>query len=361
MQKKILLLILSLTISTTFLKAQKGIPDFTITDIYGKEHNLFNDYLDNGKYVFIDFFGVSCSFCQDLAPIVDTVYKDYGCNYGEVIFLGINADNYSPNNNDSSTWQFTEKFNMTFPAASGLDGNGYSAFSDYGDLLDFNYTPYKILISPDKEVIINDMIIEETAHLDDTLSYYGISKKDCEGNNFKFYSIVTKTDSVVGIIDDINNTINITIPENNDITKLVANFRNAPNSTVTVNGVEQISKETQNDFTNPVIYEITSETGISENWQVNLTTSSGIDVYSNNFKLYPNPSPTGIFILENNLFSENNSHFTANIINITGQTVKTISINETDNIIDLSNFKKGIYFIEINANNFKISKKLMLY
>jgi hypothetical protein len=29
--------------------------DFTITDIDGVEHNLFN-YLDQGKYVYLDFY-----------------------------------------------------------------------------------------------------------------------------------------------------------------------------------------------------------------------------------------------------------------------------------------------------------------
>jgi len=50
--------IVMLLFTTTFIFSQTPLTqavDFTATDIYGVEHNLF-DILDGGQYVCIDFF-----------------------------------------------------------------------------------------------------------------------------------------------------------------------------------------------------------------------------------------------------------------------------------------------------------------
>ena len=61
-----LLLLFCLFFSLNFAKAQLAngsiAPDWTLTDINGTTHNLYN-YLDNGYTVFIDFSAVWCPPC----------------------------------------------------------------------------------------------------------------------------------------------------------------------------------------------------------------------------------------------------------------------------------------------------------
>ena len=56
-----LLLILVAFLSTA--KAQEPLiaPNFVVTDILGETHELY-DYLGQGKYVVVDFFGTWCGF-----------------------------------------------------------------------------------------------------------------------------------------------------------------------------------------------------------------------------------------------------------------------------------------------------------
>ncbi len=54
MLKKLFLSIYILLISVVTFAQPTVAEDFTVTDIDGVEHNLFN-YLDQGKYVYIEF------------------------------------------------------------------------------------------------------------------------------------------------------------------------------------------------------------------------------------------------------------------------------------------------------------------
>jgi len=354
MKNKILLIVITQIIFSTILNAQKGIPDFNVTDIYGHKHILKSDYLDKGKYVFIDFFNTTCQSCNLLAPVVDTVFRDFGCNYGDVIFLAIERGH-----DYNETFQFTVDYTMTFPAISGNDGGGNDVHTDFN----IPFTPYKLIISPGGEIVSNNPYqFSETAQkLRDTLQTFGLNMQECQGNNFMFFSLISSSDSVVGTIDEDHKIVNVVLPSKTDLTSLTANFRNAVNSTITVNNIEQISGETVNDFSSPLVYEITSETGVPKIWTVNVSTSSNIDFYNNKFKIYPNPS-SGIFILENNYYTKKSStKLKTNIVNLTGQIIKTLLINGNDNIIDLSELKNGIYFINIETKNAKIIKQLIKY
>lgn len=351
MKNKILLLFINILLFASSINAQKGIPDFTVTDIYKNRHTLKSNYLDKGKYVFIDFFSTTCPSCNLLAPIVDTVFRDFGCNYGDLVFLAIENGH-----DNQANWDFTNNYVMTFPVASGEEGNGNQVYTDFS----IPWTPYKLLISPDGVIVSdNPYQFDETAQkLRDTLLTFGLTMQECQGNDFMFYSLISDNDSVVGEIDDVNKSINVSFPNKTNISSLKAFFRNAVNSTITVNGVNQISSETINDFSSPVNYVITSEKGVSETWTVNVSTSSITDFYNKKINIYPNPS-NGIFVLENNNLKS--KKVKANLINLTGKIIKTIYLSKGDNIIDLSELKKGIYFLNFKINNVPINKELILY
>jgi thiol-disulfide isomerase/thioredoxin len=55
------------------------VDDFTVTDIYGVEHNLY-EYTDAGKHIYLDFFFDTCGPCQTWQPTFSEFYDKYGCN-----------------------------------------------------------------------------------------------------------------------------------------------------------------------------------------------------------------------------------------------------------------------------------------
>lgn len=105
--------------------------DFTLTDQYGKEHTL-SDY--KGKVVFLNFWATWCPPCRKEMPDIEELYKEYGENKEDVIFLGVvnpTSDEY-PNNSDVKQEEIV----------SFLEENGYSfptVFDVSGDLLSTYY------------------------------------------------------------------------------------------------------------------------------------------------------------------------------------------------------------------------------
>jgi len=120
-------------------------PDFTVTDVHGGTHQL-SSYLNNGKYVVLDFFFYNCIPCQYYTPQIDQAFTEYGCNKHDVVFLGIDY-----NDNTASVLQFEQNFGGTYPSVSGTDGGGNQVVSSY----QVASYPYVILIAP------NDTIVRE--------------------------------------------------------------------------------------------------------------------------------------------------------------------------------------------------------
>jgi thiol-disulfide isomerase/thioredoxin len=95
--KSIRLLLLSLglifSISVRAQLADGSIaPNFTLTDIDGNTHELY-DYLDQGRAVLLDFFGVWCGPCQDHASELENAYQMYGPNGdNSMMFLALESD-----------------------------------------------------------------------------------------------------------------------------------------------------------------------------------------------------------------------------------------------------------------------------
>ena len=78
-----------------------------------------------------------------------------------------------------------------------------------------------------------------------------------------------------------------------------------------------------------------------------------------NISVYPNPS-SGIFTLELNNIIEKNTILT--IVNSVGKVIlsEKLEIGERTKDINLSEFSKGIYFLEIETENRIINKKLIV-
>lgn len=152
--------LLSLSLFTFFsllLHAQTPLDeavDFTAKDVHGTQHHLF-DILDNqGKYVLIDFFSVTCGPCQTMAPKIDRVYSYFGNNEMDLFVVAIDKSF-----NNQMVLDFEEEYDTHYPAISGLDGKGFQIFEDF----QIPYYPSLILIAPDHSIVEQAIPIPNSA------------------------------------------------------------------------------------------------------------------------------------------------------------------------------------------------------
>lgn len=81
-------------------------PTFILKDQYEISHNL-EEY--KGKVVFLNFWATWCPPCRKEMPEIEELYKEYGENKKDVIFLGVN------NEKKENVVKFLKENNYTFP------------------------------------------------------------------------------------------------------------------------------------------------------------------------------------------------------------------------------------------------------
>ncbi len=135
--------------------------DFTIQDIHGKVHHLF-DYLDEGKYVLIDFFYTDCSPCIGAIPALREIYEVYGCNTQELVQLSINYGE-----SENTIFSYYYDYNPAQPLVSGTEGNGNMV----RELYSIPAYPTVILIAPDRSIINQDIFPVSPENLEFALNY----------------------------------------------------------------------------------------------------------------------------------------------------------------------------------------------
>jgi hypothetical protein len=82
------------------------------------------------------------------------------------------------------------------------------------------------------------------------------------------------------------------------------------------------------------------------------------DFNTSNLNLYPNPSNS---IVQVNLQNTTDTIQNITIFDVLGKSIKTVdTIDSNSYTLDVSNFSKGIYFIEISTDNGKFQKKLVI-
>ena len=159
----------SLTAQTSLTTAV----DFTVTDIHGVEHHLF-EYLDAGKHVCLDFLFTTCGPCQANQPYFTEAYHLFGCNEGDVIFLSLETTV-----GDAQTEAYEQNFagDNPPPIASCTDGGACDAASPYG----IAAFPTFILIAPDRTILEQDMwpLSAGAQTFVDYFTPYGIEQMAC--------------------------------------------------------------------------------------------------------------------------------------------------------------------------------------
>lgn len=94
-----------------------------------------------------------------------------------------------------------------------------------------------------------------------------------------------------GAVDEQNGIIKVALPPKSSLTGKTASFT-AICGRVEVNGTAQVSGETQNDFTSPVVYSVIAEDGSSRDYTVNTTVTPAPwkEITSFEFRKTENPS-----------------------------------------------------------------------
>jgi len=149
MIRKIHNTIFILALSATLAFSQT-VQDFTVTDIHGNTHELYADYLDQGKTVVIDFFWVNCPLCQNLAPSLQSLYEEWGAGNYDVQFMALTIKTYD---DDADVLGFDNVAGVTYPSISA-EGGAIEAGEPF---LDDEYGVYEgspsiAVISPDGTV-----------------------------------------------------------------------------------------------------------------------------------------------------------------------------------------------------------------
>jgi len=125
-------------------------PDFTVTDVDGVEHTLYEDYLDQGTTVMIKIFFVACPPCNSIAPSVQNLYEEWGEGAYDVQFIELSN---KVNDDNLDVTNYKNNHGLTFPSVSA-DGGSTTAqamFTD-GTFGPAFGTPLFIIIAPDGSV-----------------------------------------------------------------------------------------------------------------------------------------------------------------------------------------------------------------
>lgn len=308
--------------------------DFTVTDTEGNEHNLFN-YLDDGKYVCIDFFYTTCGPCQVTAPKVSFAYEHFGCNSADIIFLGIDLGD-----TDEEVIAFEETYGVLYPSASGVEGGGTAVCNTYG----IPAYPTIILIAPNHDIVEQDIWpIEDGQYLVDVIEPHGPSAAECGGMSTETEIISFSIPEQMSNATITEGLIEIMVEYGTNLSAIVPEFNISEGATAYINDVEQISGTSTVDFSSgAVTYEIVAEDETTiQQWTIEINDNEGIDDKSSMiFSIFPNPAKDFITINIEGTFD-------VKIMNVLGETVlekQNLSSNEK---IELNNIASGTYFLQI--------------
>jgi hypothetical protein len=176
-------------------------PDFTVTDINGNTHHLY-EYLDQGYTVLLEFTATWCGPCWNYANsgALTDLYSNYGADFGgNVIVLFIEADGFTTTDQifGGSGSQGNWSTIVPYPIVSLPAFNGYE--TEVGNLYEVSYFPTVYSICPNGVItetgqitslehanIIQDQACQGVYDVDAYLSNYNGSSATCAEINIGF-------------------------------------------------------------------------------------------------------------------------------------------------------------------------------
>lgn len=125
-------------------------PDFSITDSEGNNHELYSDYLDQGKTVVLKLFFTSCPPCNAIASSTEQLNQDWGGGANDVVFISLSI---LGNDNNNLVNNYKTNHGITYPGASPSGGSmGAAAPYQSGTYGLWLGTPTFVVIAPDGSV-----------------------------------------------------------------------------------------------------------------------------------------------------------------------------------------------------------------
>ena len=138
------------------------------------------------------------------------------------------------------------------------------------------------------------------------------------------------------VFDNANHGITAKVVFSNEVSSL--------EPTITVSEGASICRTRPQDFTNPVVYSVTAEDGVTmQNWTVTIVEMEkalGLDPNSD-IQVYPNPTSSNIFI------KEVGGDFVISISDLSG---KTLFVKENATELPLVDLEPGTYLLNISVN-----------
>jgi hypothetical protein len=147
--------------------------------------------------------------------------------------------------------------------------------------------------------------------------------------------------------------IDVVMPYGADLTNLTPEFTLSEFAMAYIGINIQESGVSSNNFLNPVIYNIHAQNGDIQSWNINVSIATDlIDLQNKKILIYPNPVCDILYIDAEEVEK-------IIIYNYNGLILYTQSINPENNKIDFSNFKSGLYIIEVKLQNSTIFEKII--
>ena len=456
--KRILLITLVGILSFTYSSAQLAdgsiAPDWTLTDVNGTAHNLYN-YLDGSYTIFLDFSAVWCGPCWGYHT--SGALEDLYIHHGPAGF-----PNVDPNTTDDVMVFFIEGDASDLACLHGtgcgtqgdwITGTPYPVFCTDGavnndnttSLYSIGYWPTIYMICPDRTLIeagqsstpYNLVSCNPAATFsnDPRVMSYSAASIQCNGtlapvvtimnngiNNltsldvqvdvsgattfnttvtwngnlgtyqstnfvlptitgmqgYEFVMITISNPNAGGVDGDLNNNVTGFTsypPGAAGQGQITASISQNGNS-LTANPANGNAPYTYTWNTGETTQTITPSTGGSYSVEIEdangcmsapiahiLTLSTGLEGsdYINELNIYPNPSEDVFTITFN---SEKAQKYTLSVLNVLGEVLYTEKLTDFIGIyskqVSLSNYSKAVYFLEIETNEGRVNKKLIL-
>ncbi|MCK5136164.1 MAG: choice-of-anchor J domain-containing protein [Bacteroidales bacterium] len=153
------------------------------------------------------------------------------------------------------------------------------------------------------------------------------------------------------IVNPVSHTVDIEVENGTDLTSLIATFSLSEGATASVEGADQQSGTTANDFTNPVTYTITASDGeTKQDWTitVNVEVVIGVDEHTSHaMRIYPNPFSNNAII---EICNPDHSTLTLSVFSVLGNKVFQMDVTTSDKVtLKKGNLSAGVYMIVLKG------------